>query len=329
VKTFLHLAALFSAATFAPAADAPGPAFFEALRAADRKLATIADRLVTANVALCDQRAPALGLVLHGINQYGRESWPAAKHVFKFVSPVSVEATIPGAAVARASVADDDGVVAIGGQAMPATPEGSTPGSGDRDRALALIDALAPDRPVELTLLRGDRRFDVTLPARPGCRSHFEIVIGRGYDAQADGLHVQLGEKFFEGFSDQEIAVVVAHELAHNILRHRERLDAAKVGRGIAAEIGRNARLFRETEDQADALSVYLLANAGYDPLAPGRFWRAYAGRVGGEGLFRSRTHASGQARASAMDAIAASIAREKARPITPDLLAERDKPLR
>ncbi len=64
--------------------------------------------------------------------------------------------------------------------------------------------------------------------------------------------------------SDEEIAVVVAHELAHNILHHRARLDAAGVSRGLVAEFGRNARLTRE---QAMHLATYALkqnADGGY-----------------------------------------------------------------
>lgn len=317
-----------AAATASASAGTPGPEFFVALRAADTRLAAIAERLATANVAMCDRRSPALGMVLHGIRQYRPSARAAARMVFNFIAPVSVEAVVPGSGAERGGVVANDGLLAIGGQAFTVSTDMSTLGSEDRDRAVAALDVLAPDQPITLTMKRGQHSIDLTVVPRAACRSHFEIVMGKGFDAQADGIHVQLGEKFFEGLSDEEIAVVVAHELAHNILHHRDRLDAARVSWGLASEFGRSARLFRETEDQADALSVYVLENAGYDPFAPGRFWRAYANKVSFEGILRSRTHSSGKARARAMDAIAATISPGAARPIVPSLVSTRDWPL-
>lgn len=322
------LAAL--AATAAPAADSPNEAFFGVLRTADTRLATIAERLATANVDLCDQRQPALGMVLHSLRQYRQSDWPTVKRVFGFGGPVAVEAVLAGGAAQNAGVVANDAVAAIGDQALPTSAADATkPESTDRDRALALIDAAPANQPLTITFDRNGEVTPRTLTPRAACKSRFEIVIGNGFDAQADGTVVQLGEKFFEGMSDEEIAVVVAHELAHNVLRHRARLDAAGISRGLAAEFGRNARLIRETEDQADQLSVYLLANAGYDPGAPGRFWRKWGNKIGLEGIFRSRTHSSAKSRAGAMDAIAAGIGPTTPRPIVPSIMAVRDKPLR
>ena len=325
VKLFV-LAAL--AATASPT-NVTNEAFFGALRAADTRLATISQRLTTANVELCDQRQPALGMVLHGLRQYRESDWPTVKGIFGFTTPVAVEAVVEGSAAQRGGVAPNDGILAIGDQALPVSAaEAAKPATADRDRALALIEAASVDKPLTITFDRNGVVSRRTLTPRAACRSRFEIAIGNGYDAQADGNNVQLGERFFEGMSDEEVAVVVAHELAHNILHHRARLDAAGVSRGLAGEFGRNARLIRETEDQADQLSVYLLANAGYDPLAPGRFWRKWGNKIGLEGIFRSRTHSSAKSRASAMDTISASIEPTAGRPIVPSLIATRDKPL-
>jgi hypothetical protein len=317
------------AAISSPTPDSADEAFFGVLRTADTRLAMIAERLATANVDLCDQRQPALGMVLHSLRQYRESDWPTVKRVFGFRAPVSVEAVVEGGPAQNAGVAANDAVVAIGDQALPASAaEAAKPASTDRDRALSLIDAAPTGQPLTITFDRNGETVRRALRPRAACRSRFEIAIGNGFDAQADGTIVQLGEKFFEGMSDEEIAVVVAHELAHNILHHRARLDAAGISRGLAAEFGRNARLIRETEDQADQLSVYLLANAGYDPLAPGRFWRKWGNKIGLEGIFRSRTHSSARSRATAMDAVAASITPDVRRPIIPPLVATRDKPL-
>jgi predicted Zn-dependent protease len=160
----------------------------------------------------------------------------------------------------------------------------------------------------------------------PACRARFELLLGRGTFAGSDGHVVHLGERFFERFRDDEIAVIVAHELAHVILRHPQRLTAAGVDRGMLRELGRNGRLHRRTEGEADELSVHLLANAGFDPLSAARFWRERGGEIDA-GVFRARTHPSSRSRAAALELVARSIV-GRPRPTRPALLATRDAPL-
>lgn len=314
----------------AAAADAaPPPAFFETLRAADLRLATIAYRLTTSNAALCDRLQPQIGMPIHALTQYAADSRADAAAAFGFAATIGVEAVVAGAPADRAGVRANDSIVAINGVAQPGLPVSGAPEvASARDTAEAVIADAPPARPLRLTVLRGGRTLPIVVTPITGCRSRFEILLGSGLDASADGSVVQIGERFFEGYTDAEIAVVVSHELAHNILRHRARLDAAKINRGLLAELGRNGRLIRETEDQADLLGIYLLANAGYDPMSAPKFWRTKGGAVDG-GLFRSRTHASSKARADTLEAAAREIAATSARPIIPPVLATRDTPLR
>jgi hypothetical protein len=316
---------LLIGAAAAPSETAPTPAFFEALRTADLRLATIAYRLTTANAALCDRLQPQLGMPIHALSQYGAASRPAATAVFGFESVVGVEGVVTDGPAARGGVRGNDSILAIDGHALPALSAIGPDGAGDRDAAEARIaDGGAT---IALSVLRGSQRRDLSVRPVPGCRSRFEVLLGSGLSASADGAIVQIGERFFQGYSDEEIAVIVAHELAHNILRHRARLEAAKVNVGLFAELGRNGRMIRQTENDADRLGVYLLANAGYDAMAAPTFWREKGGDIDG-GLFRSRTHASSKARADMLEVVAKEVAATPRRPIVPAILATRDLPL-
>lgn len=309
-------------------AESPGAltaADLETLRGYDARLVTIAYRLTTANVALCTDRAPTPGWALHALDQYPPGSRPIARQVFGFAAPVAVEAVVADGPAARADVRADDALVAVGGRPMP-QPSAET-GSATRDAALAIVAAAPADAPLTVTLRRGGTTRTVTIAASPGCRSAFEVLLGPNMDARADGQIVQIGVRFFERYGDDQIAAVVAHELSHNVLRHRARLEAAGVKRGLLAEVGRNRRLFRRTEEEADLLSVALLRNAGYDPLAAARFWREHGGDVDG-GFFRSRTHPSSRFRAEAIEAAVARIPADAGPTYRPALLATRDQPL-
>ncbi|PZQ61793.1 MAG: peptidase M48 family protein [Sphingomonas taxi] len=289
----------------------------------DARLAAIAWRLTTANASLCRERQPVTGAVLHAADQYPPELRDT------FAAPVAVELVVPDTPAARAGVVANDGLVAIDGRDVAtAGAAGDTLTSATRDAAQARIAALPLDAPIALTLRRDGVARHVTVQPRTGCRVEFEVLAGGKLGASSDGRVVQVGGRLFETFADDQIAVVVAHELAHAVLRHRVRLEAAGVRWGLLSEFGRNGRLFRQTETEADLLGAYLLRNAGWDPQLAVRFWREHGGKIDG-GLFRSRTHPSSKDRADAIAAELATMPANAPTPYLPPLLARRDAPLK
>ena len=300
---------------------------FEAVRSVDARLAGIAQRLVTANAPICAERAPAPGILLHAVDQYEPAYRAGARAAFGFARPVAIEWVVPDGAAARAGVVANVALVAVARRRLD-TAEAQATSSAHRDAAQALMEAQPADAPLTLTVLDAGAERTLTLAPSPGCRSRFELVLGPGLIADADGLVVRIGVRFFARYSDGEVAAVVAHELAHNILRHRARLDAAGVSRGLLGEVGRGRRLIRETEDDADRLSIHLLRNASYDPQVAIRFWSTEAPKVDG-GPFRSRTHAGGRSRAKAMAAELAATPAGAARSYAPPVLRTRNEPLR
>lgn len=311
----------------APASARDDPAeTFASLRAVDGQLAAIGYRLVTANRALCDDEAPAPGWALHALDQYDPALRSAAVAIAGFEAPVAVEAVVPGSPAALAGVAPGDSLVAVNGHDLPREPATPAADTRTRDAALDLISAQPDNAPMRVTLLRGGRTRTVVIASSPACRARFEVQLGSGMDASSDGTTVQIAVGYLARYTDAEVAAVTAHELAHIVLHHRARLTAAGVATGITAEFGRNGRLHRRAEDEADRLSVALLRNAGYDPQVAVRFWRQHGGDIDG-GLFRSRTHPSSTARAKAIAAEAAAIPADAPRPWIPPVLATRARP--
>lgn len=308
-----------------PAAAQLSEQSLAALRAVDLRLATIAYRLTTANAPLCRDLQPTPGWALHAVDQYDAATRPAARQVFGFAMPVAVEAVVDGGPAARAGVAPDDALVAVAG--APLAGPGESQGSATRDAALAQIAVQPADRALAVTIRHQGADRAVTIPPSPGCRSAFEVLLGPGMAAMSDGRTVQIAVRFFERYDDEQVAVIVAHELAHTILRHRVRLEAAGVKWGLFSELGRNGRLFRRTEEEADRLGAVLMRNAGYDPRAAPRFWRDHGGDVDG-GLFRSRTHPSSSARAKLIQAELDAIPKDAGPVYRPPLLDSRDTPL-
>jgi hypothetical protein len=320
------LATAAIAAAAMPAAHAEDAAQFEAVREADLLLARIGWRLATANAPLCDQLEPGLGLQLHTLDQFDAADRAAAKTHFGFASEVAIEGVVVGSPAAQAGLRADDSLVRVGSVEI-AELKGR---AGTTDRLVAAqtaIAALDPAAPIQIDLLRKGQAVHLSVQPIPACRSRFELKLTSAYSASADGSMVQIGAPLLQTYSEEQAAVPIAHELAHNILRHRARLEARGVDFGMLSGFGGNVKYFRQTELQADLLGIYLVANAGYSPRAAISFWKHFGPSKAG-GILRSRSHPAWRDRIATLEAEIAKIDAVSTRPIVPEILGERERPL-
>ncbi len=277
-----------------PAHAVPVSNPFHALRAADQRVLTTGHRLATANAPFCRSRENAAGLMLHHIGQYGDEA--GARAAFGFARDFAVLALVPGGPAALAGLRQDDALVALNGRDFtPSEAALADIDQPDAYRPVAWADAMlrtALDTgPVTLTVLRDGAIIDLTLAGTPACRTRFELRATANYGASANGDTASITTAMLDFMhDDDELAAILAHELAHNLLEHRRRLNEAGIQRGLMQQLGRNARLTLATEIEADRLSIWLLANAGVDPQAAIRFWTRY-GKARGKGIFSAPTH--------------------------------------
>lgn len=266
----------------------------KALLAQDLRLAIIGHRLTMGNAEFCDDKEARTGIIWHDLAQYPDAE--TAKASFGFEMPISAASVVPNSAAAKAGVQAGDGVITISGRPWSIfTPNGFKPEKGGYARLAAFKMAqkqhLENDGNFQLFLRRAGQGVYADIPAEIGCASDFQIDTGGGKNAGANGHMVTISLKLSYLVKEEDLlAAVVAHELAHNILRHRAYLDAIKVKRGIGRMFGKSKKNIRATEIEADRLSVWLLANAGYDPQSAIDFWKKY-GRKLGKGIFSAGTH--------------------------------------
>jgi hypothetical protein len=292
-----------------------------ALLAQDVRLATIAERMLAANRDLCRQHMPLTGLVLHSQDQY-RPS--VAGDAFKN-GRVAVGALVPGSAAAG-EIAPGDGIAAIGNARLEGRDaDGEAP---LRDTAFELLAELPGDASVSLSVVRDGQERLLSIEVPSGCRALVEIRSVSGLNARSDGRVIQINYGLAAQASDDELAVIFAHEMGHLVLEHRRRLSSAGVEKGFFGEFGRNQRLNRQVEVEADRIAAHLLANAGYDPaIAPG-FWRSNLGGRASGGLLRSSTYPSAEARAQLIEREIADYIGAGTAPTWPGhLLGRRDTP--
>ena len=249
---------------------------FTALQALDARVHAIGWKLRSGNAAFCPDTIHDTGLLLQDAGAYSKAAM--LRRQFSLEGDIFVQATAPGSPASRI-LSPLDVIEVVGGQAMRDLPwSKDEPWKRLLDVEASLEASAADGRPFPILVAgrAGINQLDTT----PACRTRFEVV-SAGDDIGADGERVRVARGFIGlGYVEDELAAAMAHELAHNILRHPQWLSAH----------GRKRRDVRETEREADRMMPWLLANAGYDPQAAVRFMQRWGPKNDG-GLLRKRTH--------------------------------------
>jgi len=295
----------------APAnAAAPNTSLAHALSeiiAMEARVAPIARRLATGAAPWCPALAPTPGWLLGDRRLYDERLWPMVRAAYAASDADApfVAALDPSGPAAAAGLRVGDAILAIGGRS--AGSSGASPHARIA-AAHALISAQPANTGLSITIAR--RSAPLLLPPTPGCASEFRVEAHRQVKAEADGTTVYVSAAMIRlAADDTELAAIVAHELAHNILRHRARLDAAGITRGVGRQFGRSARLTKATEVEADRLAVWLLEDAGYGADVASRFWTRY-GQQRSKGIFSAATHPRWRERVASVTAEAALLRR-------------------
>lgn len=255
----------------------------------------------------------AIGLLAanrYGLGQYEALGWQLG--IDERLQVLAVAAESPAA---RGGIVAGDVITAMNGTPAPRTaPE-------TQAFALHMARLVAAREPVELELQRPSGPVAVVLDAEPICGYQVQIADTAQVNARTDGrrtIHVSRGMLEFAR-SDAELALVIAHEIAHNALGHLDvraeflrslNVEGAPVFPGSLQ--GATPALLQALEMEADHLGLYLVARAGLATAeAP-----AFIARLGGLSATgpQAQTHPASAARAAALRRTVADIEDKRAR---------------
>jgi hypothetical protein len=211
------------------------------------RLLAVSYAIRTAGTELCgEQIGPILGLAAWRSNpMFGRSFFDALDRVYGVrAGDVAVVAVQPDSPADRAGVRVGDQVLRVG-----------------VDEIYSDIDVFdrthtAGTDSISITVLRDNAEWTVELPPLLACHHEAFIEIGDLMltdRARGDHFYVTSGYIRFAQ-TDDELALVVAHEIAH-------RLAGMRVVPGPQVEV------------RADRLGLYLAARAGYDIAVAPEFW--------------------------------------------------------
>ncbi|QOY93660.1 M48 family metalloprotease [Massilia sp. UMI-21] len=257
------------------------------------RMATLQDRLYKVaapllidNAELCTRHARnLLGFTAKNRYTYPGSYNEAAHLVLGMGERLQVTNVLVGSGAAKAGLRQGDELVAAGGQPLPTGP-------GSLTRAGAVFGPIVQKQAsLPLTIERRGAQRDLTIPVTRACAFGIELGNADNVNAYADGQRVMLTRGMMDFVqNDQELAYVVAHTMAHNMLGHAARQrNAATIGSIIdhltlitpdtSMLIGSGGikAMPASLDATADRLAVYLLARADYRVDEVAAFWKRFA----------------------------------------------------
>ena len=287
----------------------------------DQRVARVATRLLHANADLCPTLRKSAGWALHSATQYSTELRPYAEDRFGLGGDLpGVLAAPEGSPAARAGLKTGDLLLAANDERLdagtgegPARYDGLSANLGRLDRALSA-------GPVRVLFRRDGIERSVTVEPHQACGYDVQVDPSGELNARADGnrLFISTALASFAG-SDDELALVLGHELAHHALGHRRFNERGGDGRVSNPDWSPVNGGPGNRERQADRVGLILAARAGYDPAVAPDFWRRF-GASNWRVRYPQIGHASAESRATALEAVVAEIeaGRAAGRPPTP-----------
>ncbi len=254
--------------------------------------------LLRAATPWCKDRATH-GMGLYALNRHTMGIYGSGAWRYGIGDQMRVLAAIPDGPAHRGGIEVGDIIVDINGEPAPTTA------AATRVFGLKMSQFARSGTPVQLTVLRGEQTITATVKPEPICGYQVQVAEVRQVNARADGrrsIHITRGMLRFVR-SDAELALVVAHEIAHNAMGHLEARtqlvrSLAAAGNGTKTDAV-NPEFSQALEMEADHMGLYIVARAGMPiDAAPGFIARLGAASSGN---LQTRTHPASNARVAAL----------------------------
>ena len=257
------------------------------------RVAAVAQRLFIANAELCPEFTRNIGLRAETVNDFSPPFRKTASSMMGFSAAPQVVWVDAAGPAGQAGLQSGDVIVAIDGQTIPE----------NQGAAKTIQQQLAQgggSADVHMKYRRAGQTQDVVVHPLKACSYAVVVADVELINASADGHNIVINRGLLRFVkSDDELALVMAHELAHDTEKHiRAKTTNATVGllggatvdvlfalggvntggafmkAGQAAGAGYASAAF---ESEADYVGMYYMARAGYDVDGVEDFWRRMA----------------------------------------------------
>ena len=233
------------------------------------RLQRLSHQILSANQDICKKRTPDIGAISHSLKSYSKKLRPAAE---------------------REIGANEDPRIVYVRSGSPADKAGLKPGDylrGPDGKNLVvpsnkLLELLEGN--IELTKHRGEISTPISFAANVQCAYPARLKMSSAINAYANGKAIIVTAGMMDFASDDELAMIIGHELAHNEMGH-----IRKIITNYALSFGAT-RYARPFESEADYVGLYYTARAGFDLENIEDIWRRLA-KTSARPIARAKTH--------------------------------------
>ncbi|MGH8808248.1 MAG: M48 family metalloprotease [Noviherbaspirillum sp.] len=294
------------------------------------RLHRVAAPLLVNNARLCGNHTRyVLGFTAKNKYSYSTEYVDAAQTALKLDGSLQVMLVLAGSGAERAGLHRGDVLLSMDDRPFPQGERAE----GHAASLVAQRDARRTS--INLTVARNDKPHALTVPLTRACVFAIEAGHSDKVNAYADGHRVLITRGMMQfADSDDELAYVMAREMAHNVLNHAKQQHMTAAVGGVIDNLTRIRPdmsimtgmagikpMPQRLDIMADRLALYLLARAGYklDGVVP--FWQKMASRYPATALDAyPALHPLNAARVTAMEKTLVKIKAAKAakKPLVP-----------
>ncbi len=274
------------------------------------KITNVASKIRLAGTSICESHlSPMLGLKYWNIHDFLPADESIARNKYQLGSGLKVLNVASASPAEKAGFKFGDELLTINDLIIAGGK------NAKKDFSKQLDEFKKTSKPLTIKVWRdGEEKLLSVTPVK-ACKSDIELIFDNSINAYADGSNIYIAKGMMNFFqNEEEIALVVSHELAHNVMNH---IDAKKTNAGLGMALGilldigaavagvntqggftdaggkLGAQAFSvDFENEADYVGLYFMANANYKIDNAAFFWRRMA-QENPDAISLSSTHPS------------------------------------
>jgi membrane-associated protease RseP (regulator of RpoE activity) len=265
---------------------------FEGFLEDELRIKRVAQPILQSAVELCKTKVRYdSGSTFTSAGGYGKDYEPVVTKYLNITgNELGLLHVIPGSPADKAGLKRGDRLVSINGFVIPDSKEAAKQLSEKASEWLKKPDPLVT---VYARKQAGGSWQTQTTSVTPvkACDFPAFLVMNEQLNAFADGKAIAIYRGMLRFANDQELALVIGHELAHNFMGHIEAAqrnnllgtiaEILAAGKGVPTQGALGAAIALAYspafEAEADYVGLYVLANAGIDIKDAPKFWRRMA----------------------------------------------------